>query len=237
MKTIDVYIAHNCVKQSEISGRLVFVVDILRASTTIITAFSNGAVNLYPALSIDEAFKLREDHPNALLCGERNARIVEGFDLGNSPFEYSSSVVAGKELIFASTNGSKALISSQGAQLSAVAALTNLSAAVKMSESFDSIAVICSGVNSRFSMEDFYFAGHLVMGIKNKTGNAVLNDQAQVSELLALNNSDIREVIENSLHGRYLKSIGYDRDVDYASQVDTFDTVPIYSDGKLFSRI
>ncbi|MFP4460218.1 MAG: 2-phosphosulfolactate phosphatase [Candidatus Zixiibacteriota bacterium] len=236
MRSLKIYITYKTVIPDQIQSSIAFVADILRASNTIITAFANGAKALYPAESPDLAIRLKKDFPKAMLCGERKAKILPGFDLGNSPFEYEKEIVSGKELIFASTNGSKALLASKPARKVAVSSFANLSAALELAKNHDNISIVCSGVEGRFALEDFYFAGYFAMSLARKIGDFEMNDQARVAKLFAENNPDILETIKTAHHAKYLDSIGYSRDIEFASQVDKFDNVPIYKNGAVKSR-
>src|SRR5262249_59076667 len=105
--------------------------DVLRATTTLTVAMTNGAARVLPASTPDEGLALREQHPGALLCGEREGFVLPGYDLGNSPMEYTPERVARKTLVFASTNGSQALRLAGGQSERVLAAFVNLSAAVE----------------------------------------------------------------------------------------------------------
>ena len=97
-------------------GTVALIVDVLRATTTLTVALRHGAAGVIPAATPEEGVALGRQHPGALLCGEREGRILPGYDLGNSPFEYTAERVAGRTLVFASTNGSQALLLARGAR-------------------------------------------------------------------------------------------------------------------------
>ena len=106
-------------------------IDVLRATSTLTVALANGAARVIPLARPEEALALREREPRTLACGERDGRIVPGFDLGNSPLEYSAARVAGRTLAFASTNGSQALLSLAGCGRILLASFLNASAVAR----------------------------------------------------------------------------------------------------------
>src|SRR5438874_11853400 len=116
-RQIDVYLLPALVEPAELAGKTVVVIDVLRATTTIITALANGATQVIPCLEIDEARKAAADFGSpAILGGERGGRPIAGFDLGNSPAEYSREQVAGKTVVFTTTNGTRALLRCKAAR-------------------------------------------------------------------------------------------------------------------------
>ena len=153
------------------TGKNVIVIDVLRASTTIITALQNGAKEIIPVATVEFGVKISGGMfgGQTLLGGERNTKKVEGFALGNSPLEYSSEIVSGKTIILYTTNGSKAIVKAKFATNLFICSYLNLNTVaeqvVKSGEDFD---VLCAGKSNTFSLEDSVCAGRLIQEIMNR---------------------------------------------------------------------
>ncbi|NQU06718.1 MAG: 2-phosphosulfolactate phosphatase, partial [Calditrichaeota bacterium] len=155
------------VTDDKLRGCKAVVVDVLRASTSIVQALSNGANGVIPASSVDVASDLASQLPrdDVLLCGERDAQMIDGFNLGNSPAEYTRKVVKGRQLIFASTNGSKAIVKAASAESVYLCGFVNLNAVVDRllaEETMFPLIILCSGNYNRFSLEDSVCGGTLI---------------------------------------------------------------------------
>ena len=200
------------------------IIDVLRATSTLTQAFANGASRVIEAATVDEAFALRERHPGSLLCGEREGRIIPGFDLGNSPFEYTSERVAGKTLVFASTNGSQALRLAAG-RTRILAAFVNLSAVVERLRGAPGIVIVCAGKLGEPSIEDTACAGLLVRRLREHGGEPEGEAAALAEREAPHDAAAIRGVVEDSEHGRYLASLGaeFARDVAWCARLDVID--------------
>jgi 2-phosphosulfolactate phosphatase len=169
----------------------VVVIDAVRATTSMVEALANGARGIFPTASTEEAVKLavslgRED---TLLCGERKGVKIEGFDLGNSPSEFTAEVVAGKRLVMSTTNGTGAFAAAQEAGRIIACAFTNLSAvaaALAADGGTEDLVVLCAGRQGRFALEDALCAGHLLRKVLDQGGpEADLNDGAWAALTLA----------------------------------------------------
>lgn len=205
-------------------GSVVVVIDVLRATSTLTQALANGAASVIEAATVDEAFALRDRHPGSLLCGEREGRIIPGFDLGNSPFEYDADRVTGKTLVFASTNGSQALRLGAGHRR-VLAAFVNLSAVVERLRTVREIVIVCAGKLGGFSLEDAACAGMLVRRLREPRGEP-LGAEAAIAERVAPSDGDgVRALVEGCDHGLYLRSLGaeFARDVAWCGRIDTID--------------
>jgi 2-phosphosulfolactate phosphatase len=232
---LDVLFTPGELGETDLSGRAVVVVDVLRTSTTITTALENGADAVIPASGPDVASQLaaRIGRKDVLLCGERGARIIEGFDLGNSPSEYTPDTVSGRTLIFASTNGSPLIVRSESAALTAVCAFVNLNATTEVvkASGIEHIMVVGSGKEGRFALEDAVCAGVLVKLLNN---TSELSDGAKAAASLAAAHGERPlALLQQCDHGRYLASIGYASDLRFCARVDAFESVPIVRDGRL----
>ena len=201
------------------------IVDVLRATSTLSFALANGAARVIPVGTVEAANAARREHPRALLCGERDGRIIPGFDLGNSPAEYSREVVAGRPLIFASTNGSIGMLNAARAKHRVLGAFVNASAVERRVADERHVVIVCSGKLGHFSLEDTAFAGWLCRSLA-KRGAKVEGASARFAMRTAPEDADgVRHVVEGASHGRYLIALGgeFRLDVARCSEIDSLD--------------
>ena len=224
--------------ETDAKGKTVIVVDVLRASSTIVHACENGVERIIPVASVEDATKLVAtlDRKKTLLGGEREGIPIDGFDLGNSPLEYTSAVVKGKTLIFSTSNGTVAIARSSSAKEIVLGCFLNLTAAVTyiISTRTKKVAVLCAGNLGRLSLEDFVCGGYLVDRIVNGTrADVVLNDGAVAARALANALGDVGQAVRSSTHGRRLAELGYESDLEFCSKIDRYGMVPIVVDGRI----
>jgi 2-phosphosulfolactate phosphatase len=208
-------------------GEVAVVVDVLRATSTLAFAFAAGAARVFPAATVDAARRLQQSLPNALLCGERDGRRIEGFDLGNSPAEYRSDVVGGCTLVFASTNGSQAMIAAANARRRVPGSFVTATATAKSVARERSVVVICAGKLGGFCIEDAAFAGWLVRAL-SPAGFEPKGAGARLALNLAPGDAaEVAAIVSGSAHGRYLSALGpeFRRDVEICSKLDVLDSV------------
>lgn len=235
---IDLSFTPSTVDELALRDRAVVVIDVLRASTSIVTALSNGAKEIIPATTVESATKISSNLGGnvAFLAGERGGRMIPGFDLGNSPFEYSEGKVRGRSIIFTSTNGSQALVRARFAQELVVCAFINMSTVVGfLAGRSRDVTIVCSGRDGGFSLEDGVCAGMLISRIVDASEETpVLSDSAVAAmTLYRAFGRGIFKMLKNSDHGRYLQEIGFGEDLKYCAQVDTVPVLPILTGGVL----
>jgi 2-phosphosulfolactate phosphatase len=201
------------------------VVDVLRATTTLTVALGHGASRVLAAATPEEARALGAAHPGALLCGERGGFPIAGFDLGNSPFEYPVPAVAGRALIFASTNGSLALLAAAAARRRVLAAFVNARAVVDRLAGERAVVIVCAGSSGRFAIEDAACAGLLCERLAAR-GATLEGDAAALARSLAPRDArETHALVQGSSHGRELRELGpsFARDVEFCAQLDALD--------------
>ena len=234
MKTIDVALLPNIVNHQLATGSVALVIDVLRASSTILTAVSNGAKQVIPVIEPEEAKEMAKRFPagEVLLCGEREGNKIPGFDLGNSPLEFTQETVAGKTLIMSTTNGTKACHSAQNAGSVYIGCFLNLTAVSDAAkQTNENILIITSGKEGRFSLEDTVCAGALVEKLNAEKGYTI-TDSARVAQILyTIYRSNLRQMFATCEHGVYLASLGYTQDLDYCAQLDSYKLVPKFTSG------
>lgn len=199
------------------------VVDVLRATSVLTQARLHGARAILAAGTPAAALALRIRHPGALLCGERDGRRIHGFDLGNSPFEYGFETVEGRTLIFASTNGSQALLAAGRARRRVLGAFVNANAVLEAVAADEMVTIVCSGKLGGYALEDAAFAGWLVERLAAR-GARVAGAAAAFARRTAPRDAPaVRALVQGASHGRYLRSLGPDfaRDVEFCAGLDT----------------
>ena len=223
--------------QQDLHDRVVLVVDVLRASTSIAAALSNGARAVIPFEGVDDAIiKARSlERSEVLLAGERKMAPIPGFQLGNSPREFTADVVSGKTIVMTTTNGTAALSGTIGAAEVIVGCFANYSVVLAWlraaARAGKSITVVCAGTNGRFALEDAICAGRYVRGISRRGIQAELGDAASVAAIIDRRmGGDLVAVLRNSEHGRALLEAGHGDDVTYCGALNTHPVVPVYRD-------
>ena len=204
---------------------------MLRASTTVITALNNGAREIIPVNTIESAVKVSGNlfGDVVLRGGERNGKMIEGFNLGNSPFEYTAESVKGKSIIFYTTNGAPAMWKARYAKNLLIAGFVNITAVVnKIKEIKDDIYILCAGKQTQFCIEDAVCAGMLTkLLIDDEETETDFNDSAVAAVALFKNFSkNLLKMARTCDHGKYLIEIGFDKDIEFCTNIDTFDVVP-----------
>jgi len=223
--------------QAELHDRVVLVIDVLRASTSIAAALNNGARAVIPFQGVDEAMTRARslERSDVLLAGERKMVPIRGFDLGNSPGEFTPAVVQGKTIVMTTTNGTAALAGAQGAHEVLVGSFANYSVVVAWlraaARADKSITLVCAGTDGRFALEDAICAGRFVRGIARRGIQAELGDAARIAAMIDRRmGADLPAVLRDSEHGRALIEAGHGDDVAYCATLDTNPVVPIYRD-------
>ena len=218
-------------------GDIIVIIDVFRCSSTIVTALKNGAKAVIPVRTVKEAVKLHEKNPDWILAGERMGRKPKGFQLGNSPLEYRRELVEDRCIILTTTDGTKAIEKSKGAEDILIGALINVSAVSKLAlrtarSKGKGITLVASGRRGSFSLEDFLCAGKIAELMQ---GPEVEFSDSALAALLASRGAGraIGEVAKSSNHATYLKSIGLGQDVDFCSKLDLSDKVPLVHDGMI----
>ena len=229
---LDVALLPERVDREALPTATVLVVDVLRASTTMIAALGNGCAGIVPVSDPDEAHRRARDlGSGALIAGERKGLMIDGFDLGNSPLEMTPERVSGKTLVFTTSNGTKALLAARPAAAVGVAALVNLSAAVTWARGHGrDVTVICSGDQGRVSLEDEVCAGLLFDALlKHEPGAALSPTAREAFEVGRGYAQGVARLAQDSPWGRHLSVAGRAADLAACLVLDTTTLVPVYT--------
>jgi 2-phosphosulfolactate phosphatase len=237
-RSLRVHLLPQLFEPDELRGGVAVILDILRASTTIIHALANGAECVIPTEEIDEALAIKSQcEPGCvLLGGERAGLLIPGFDHDNNPFAYSEAVVRGKTIVFTTTNGTRALKRSLAADRILIGGFVNLAAVVDvLLTDGRPIHLVCAGTLGKITQEDVLCAGAIVDRILagwNLRDEDLADDQAQLAlhRYLAAIESEggLLRAMRNSFGGRNCRRLGFDDQIARAATVDLFDIVPEY---------
>ena len=237
---LDVFFGGHQMTPADVQGRVVLVIDVLRASTTVAVALANGARAVIPFDSSDEVIaRVKQfERSDVLLAGERRMHAIPGFDLGNSPREYTREMVEGKTVLLTTTNGTVALAGITGARDVLVASYVNYSAVSAMmraaARGAADMTIVCAGRDKLFALEDAACAGRFTRGVTRRLANVRLNDAAQACTLLDKRYGDrLDRLFEDSEHGRALAEAGFLEDLAMCAAVDSHPVIPIYQDRQI----
>jgi 2-phosphosulfolactate phosphatase len=223
----------------DLGGRAALVVDVLRASTTVVAACGAGCRRVVPVAAAGAARRAARAFPRAqvLLAGEQGGEPIRGFDLGNSPLEFTAERVWGRTVVLATTNGTAAMVRARGASAAAVAALTNLDAAAgwALDEGRD-VVVLCAGEAGAFSLEDAVCAGLLVERLARGTAVECSDAAVAVRRLAEHYGSRLDRLREDSCWARHLVRAGHGADVEACLRVGDSVAVPVWADGGIVPR-
>jgi 2-phosphosulfolactate phosphatase len=240
---LDVFFTPVELAGQELPERVV-VIDVLRATSTMVEALANGARAIFPVATVDDAARIAQNvgRDSVLLCGERKALPIEGFDLGNAPPEFTADQVDGKSLVMTTTNGTQALLSvaerrgvGDGERSEILAgAFLNLSAVIRRLEPGAAAVIVCAGREGRFALEDAVCAGAIVRGLEASGRTPELNDAAIAARGLARRHMrDLERMLELTAAGRHLREVGRGDDLSFCASVDRTDAIPRFRDRKL----
>jgi 2-phosphosulfolactate phosphatase len=209
-------------------NKTVVVIDVLRATSVMLTALSNGAREIVPAISPEEAIQksFLYDVEEVLLGGERNATKIEGFHMGNSPLEYTTENVSDKTIIITTTNGTKALNSCLNAEKVFIGAFLNVAAVIEKIKDEDDIVLFCSGTNNNFSLDDGICAAMIIDGLI-KIKDVKLTDFAQLLlTTFQTNPNNLVLLLQDCYHLNLLRQKGFEKDVTFCLQNSLYNIVP-----------
>jgi 2-phosphosulfolactate phosphatase len=240
-QVLNVYALPTLVEPAELAGGTVVVIDVLRASTVILHALEAGAVEVIPCLEVDDARAAADELPpgQCVLGGERHGLRIDGFDLGNSPEEYTPSTVGGKTVVFTTSNGTRAMLHARLARRVLIGAFVNATAVCQQLLGQEQVHLLCAGTGGQISQDDILLAGMLVERLQ-RLGGMVYQQNAQAITArefwlhsFSLPHALGAEPIEperlarelsKSPGGKNLVALGLEDDILAAAQIDRFDS-------------
>ncbi len=251
LQTLQVHFLPGLIGESNLAGSVAVIIDILRASSTIITALHNGAKRVIPCGTPETARQIRAESigHSVLLGGERGGVRIEGFDCGNSPSEYSEDRISGRTIAFTTTNGTQALLKSAAAETVLIGAFINRKTLIsRLQGDQRPIHLVCAGTDGSITGEDVLFAGAVVDALTRintvSTSNRQRwqqNDSARIAQDFwrqavadcaksesSEGLSDRIEAMMRETHGGFnLRELGFDRDIGLCSAIDAVELVPM----------
>jgi 2-phosphosulfolactate phosphatase len=212
----------------QLRGKIAVVIDILRATTTIVEALDNGAKCIIPVASVDGARVIAHDRKGSILCGERGGMKPEGFELGNSPLEYSHSAVGGNDCVLTTTNGTRALHMATQADEVLIGSITNVDVLCAwIRQDGRDVVLVCSGTDGCVSLEDCVGAGAIVDRLGyNATDCASMMWHSMQGAMDRF--GGIRYAVESSFHAKRLIKLGFEDDVAFACNAGSSSVVPVF---------
>ena len=230
-RTLEVCLSPSLIPHYETEGRIVVVIDIFRATSSICYGFENGAIEIIPVATVEECKSY--EGQGYLLAAERNGEVVEGFNFGNSPFSYTEEKVSGKKIVLTTTNGTHAISQAKNADKIVVGSFLNLDAiSTWLSNENSDVLLLCSGWKNKFNLEDTLFAGAVVNQLRDKVDNFC--DAAIAAEDLYLKAKDgLREYLYKSSHSQRLKELNIEDDIQFCLKQNICKSIPVLKDNKL----
>jgi 2-phosphosulfolactate phosphatase len=230
MPEINVFLTPELANPKVLKDSTCVVVDILRATSSWVTALGNGARLIRPVISLKGCLALSKK--GFLTAAERGGKKVNGFDLGNSPLEYTAEKVSGQKIAVTTTNGTRTVNFASAGKEVFIGAYLNLKALHQALRIKDSIAVLCSGWDGKPGLEDILFAGELVSLLSNS--HQITEDAALISfELYKKAKQNRYFFLSQAIHVKRLLKLGLKKDIQYCLKKDIFDVVPRLYKGDL----
>ncbi len=206
---------------------IVVVIDVLRATSAITTAFYNGVAKMIPVATVEEAKALQQK--GYIAAAERNGEMIEGFELGNSPFGYMNTKVKGKTIAISTTNGTQAIAVAKTASQIIVGSFLNLDLVIEyLREQKKDVILLCAGWKNKFNLEDTLFAGAVADALLLKDDFTTNCDSAlAASHLYHLAKHDLFGFLANSSHRNRLAKLDLERDIRYCLTPNQCPVIPI----------
>ncbi|MCX6208515.1 MAG: 2-phosphosulfolactate phosphatase [Bacteroidetes bacterium] len=226
-KLLDIY---------DVENSIVVIIDVFRATSTIATALYNGANKIIPVDDVAKCIALGNATPNSITAGERDGKVIEGLQYGNSPTDYPESFIKGKTLVLTTTNGTKLLQMALNKNASNVitGSFPNLSAVCNyLKQQNKNVFLGCSAWKDRFNIEDTLFAGAVIDQIKDYF-EIHCDSSLMAYEMYQLHKNDLKTYIKSLTHWHRLAQYGLEKDMEYCVSIDVANVLPLYKDGALY---
>ena len=224
-RKIDVCLSPDLMHLYTVRDSTVVVVDILRATSCMTTAFAHNIHSIRTFAELAECLALKSE--GYLTAGERDGKKVDGFDFGNSPFEYMNPELRGKRIAFTTTNGTQAIAKASTAREIIIGSFLNLSSVVQSLRGSDNnLLIVCSGWKGKVNLEDTVYAGALVENLKDEFEPAC--DAPLIAQrLYGQARYDLKTFLKDSSHIKRLQRLNITEDIDFCLTEDKYDVVPV----------
>ncbi|UTW63025.1 2-phosphosulfolactate phosphatase [bacterium SCSIO 12741] len=216
---------------------IVVVIDIFRATSAMCAAFQNGVKEMIPVRRIEDALDYKKK--GYVVAAERKGEVVEGFQLGNSPFHYMNDWVKDKTIVITTTNGTRAISMAKRAHEVVVGSFLNASVLADwLCEQNRDVVLLCAGWRGRFNMEDSLFAGCMVEKLAESGNFDEFSDSAHVArQMFEMGKSDMNKYLIDSSHRRRLNGLNLEEDIKYCLQMDVAPVLPVLQNGRLIDLL
>ncbi len=226
-KLLDIY---------DVENSIVVIIDVFRATSTIATALNNGATKIIPIDNVEKCIAIGKSTPNSITAGERDGKVIEGLQYGNSPAEYSRSFIENKTLVLTTTNGTKLLhmALNKGASNVITGSFPNLSAVCDyLLQQNKNVFLGCSAWKDRFNLEDTLFAGAVIEKVKEHF-TIHCDSSLMAEQMYQLHKNDLNSFIRNTTHWHRLAKHGLEKDMEYCVSIDVANVLPTYINDALY---
>ena len=223
---ISLYMTPSCVLEGSLAGAAVIVIDALRMTSTAATAFENGCEALCAVKTVEEALAMRECE-GVLLGGERGGRLIPGFELDNSPLNFTKEAVCGQKICMTTSNGTQAIAAVRGAKRVLLGAFVNAAACAAAVETEEEVAIVCAGTGGRLSLEDVLAGGAMIERLE-RAGKALELDDAAIAarRLYEAARGDLAAALTGTYHYGMMMQREQEGDLDVCLSEDTIGAVP-----------
>jgi 2-phosphosulfolactate phosphatase len=228
---IDVALSNNFDPESlkvDIENSVCAVIDVIRATSTIVALFGSGVKSIIVAGTLDEAYSLKKAFPDRLLCGEKGGLKPDGFDHGNSPLEFSTLELSGGQAILKTTNGTVAFMKATGSP--AVFSLAALNFRNTMDDVLDNalknkrdILFLCSGEMGKIAYDDAYIAGLAVKYLLSKPHDFIYSDSAKLVLSAVIGDRSLTDALSKSTSAQSLRGVGLGDDIAFCSRLNGYN--------------
>ena len=224
---VDVVFLPALLRPEHLAGRAVVVLDVLRATTTMIAALAAGVKEIHVFEDLESAVRGKQHaEPSALLCGERDCVAPPGFDLGNSPRAFDAAMHSGRTVLMSTTNGTRAIAATRTAAETLIGALTNASAVAHyLAQRQMDVTLLCAGTAGQIATEDIIGAGAIVHGLQTADIEPKSDAVDIALRLFESSENDLRGVLRTSRGGRNVIAAGLEPDIDFAANLNSCDIV------------
>ena len=230
MKSVDVCLTHQQLENYDHREKVVVVIDVLRATSTMNTLLFNGVNSVTPVETLEECMSLRNE--GFIIMAERMGKKVNGFDYGNSPSKISRENFEGREVAIATSNGTKAIVKTKGSHITIIGSFLNIGSISEYINSKDKDTILlCSGWKGSTNLEDTLCAGAVISKLSN---HEIISDSGYIAKkLFKKSGSDILTTMKESSHAKRLSGYDNNIDIEFCSQIDSQPIISVFEEGKL----
>ena len=231
MKTIDVCLSPDLMHLYDVRDKTVVIIDILRATSCMTTAFAHGINSITPFAKLEDCMAMKAK--GYFTAGERDGKKVDGFDLGNSPFEYMDEKLKGQKIAFTTTNGTQAIAKAIEAREIVIGSFLNLSAITKyLLEGDNNVLLVCAGWKGKVNLEDSLFAGAVVDALQDHI-EPDCDAPLAAQHLYSIAKNDMVGFLANASHVKRLAKLNIHKDIKFCMTPDLYTVVPRLNVGVL----